>query len=326
MSRVLNSKSTAQIAPTTRERVERAAAELSYHPSAVARALVRQQSDTFGVLLPPTPTSPLRHPHFSALLDGVLEAATESEMDVMVFTAHPSGTDQAYLAKLTDGRCDGLLMFFQPPDSGLIPMLLERNAPCILVGDWREDPRLPCVDVENFEAMRQMTQYLLGLGHRRIALLSSEKQFYYIPPRLAGFRQAFLEHGAAAEESLIFTGALPWDAMTVAGPVNAMLALPAEKRPTAVCCTSDDIASLVTTTLHQRGVRVPEDMSVTGFNDDAFAIRQHPTLTSMRQPYEAIGASAIAMLQERLRDPSAPAKKLELPAELIVRGSTGPPP
>ncbi len=326
VSRVLNSQSSARIAPLTRARVEQVASQLGYHPSAVARALVRRQTDTLGVVLPPTDESPLRHPFFSALLDGVLQAATTHRRDVMVFTAHPAWEGGASLAKLRDGRCDGLILFYQPPGSIIISALLDAAAPCVLVGDWREDPRLPCVDVENFESSRRITRYLIELGHERIALLSAPIQLYYVSPRIAGYRQALGEHGMAVSDARIVTELASWEPASIVQGVEMLMALPTNERPTALCCTGDDIAALALAALGQLGVRVPEEVSVTGFNDDSSAIRQHPPLTTMRQPYEDIGDRAIALMLAQIENASAPVQKLRLPAELVTRGSTAPPP
>ena len=324
VSRVLNSKSSAQIAPKTRARVEHAATALGYHPSAIGRALARRQTDTFGIVLPSTRESPLRDSYFSALMDGVLEAATESEMDVVVFTAHASWNDRAYLAKLRDGRCDGLLLFHQPGESEIIPALLDAESPCVLVGDWREDPRLTCVDVESYESARTVVGHLLGLGHRRIALLSTGEGLYYVPPRLIGYRQALSEYGLTADEALIHTDMAPWDPDGVVHRIQSLMSLPAGERPTAFWCTTDNIAAIVQAALSRQGFRVPEDVSVAGFNDDSNAWHQHPPLTTMRQPYVDMGAQAIRLLLERIADPQAPAQKLELPTQLVIRGSTGP--
>ena len=326
VSRVLNRESSARIAPQTRERVEQAAAQLGYHPSAVARALVRRQTDTLGVVLPPTAESPLRSSFFSALLDGVLEAATTANLDTMVFTSRPSWGSRAYLSKLRDGRCDGLILFHQPPDSDIITALLDAAVPSVMVGGWREDLRLPCVDVENTDSFFQITQHLIQQGHRRIAFMSAEKDLYFVKARQTGFRRAFEANGLTLDGAQIVTEMEAWRPELIIRRVEALLALPPETRPTAFCCTGDDIAQVVLSALGRRGVTVPEEVSVTGFNDDIDAGRQHPPLTTMRQPYEGIGTYAIALLRERIADPNAPARKISLPTELVIRGSTAPPP
>ncbi len=328
VSRVLNNTDV-QIAPPTRERVERAARELHYHPSAAARALVRQRTDTLGVVLPPSVESPLRNPFFSALLDGVLEAAGERRLNVMVFTAQTEegGPGSRSLGPMRDGRCDGLLVFYQPPGNDILHALLAARIPCALVSDWRDDPRLPCVDVENEAAAFGMAEHLLGLGHRRIALLATDPLSDFARRRIAGFRRALRARGLPETEDSLVTGLAPWDAPSVFARIDALMRRPRNERPTALMCLGDDLAAVCLTGLLRAGLRVPKDVSLTGFNDDVNATRQHPALTTVRQPYLSLGGCAVDLLLERIAaGADAPARKLRLPTELIVRGSTAPPP
>ena len=328
VSRVLNN-TTVQIAAATRERVEQAARELQYQPSAAARALVRRQTDTFGVVLPPTDPSPLRNPFFSALLDGVLEAATARHLNIMVFTGHvgaDAGGDRN-LRQMRDGRCDGLLVFYQPLDNDILPTLLDANIPCTLVSDWRDDLRLPCVDVENELAAFQLTDYLLDLGHRRIALITSDTYGRFSQLRVAGFQRALKERGLFLSEGDALVATTRWGAEHVFAAVQALMELPLPERPTALMCLTDDLAAVCMSALARLGVRVPEAVSVTGFNDDANAIRQHPALTTIRQPYVKLGECAIDLLLDRITSGAdAPARKLLLPTEIVVRDSTAAPP
>ena len=328
VSRVLNNAAV-QIAAGTRERVERAARELRYQPSAVARALVRRQTGALGVVLPPTSEPPLRNPFFSALLGGVLEAATLRHRNVMVFTSQTGEEAQRSrsLAHMRDGRCDGLIVFYQPSDNDILPTLLSSHVPCVLVSDWRDDPRLPCVDVQNEAATYGAADYLLELGHRRIAFLATEWHGLFSQQRVDGYHRALRERGLPGRAGLLVTGLRSWDVPTIFSRVEELMRLPDAQRPTALMCPSDDIAAACLAALARLGRRVPEDVSVTGFNDDDNARRQHPALTTVRQPYLQLGEAALDLLLERIAGgDEAPARKLRLPTELVVRGSTGPPP
>ena len=326
VSRVLN-KTAVQIAPETRLRVEAAASELQYHPSAVARALVRRQTDTLGVLLPPVAGLPVRNAFFSALLDGVLEAATERHLNVMIFTGQTGEDTHRSMAPLCDGRCDGLLVFYQPPTGNLLPALLKAQIPCVLVSDWREDTRLPCVDVENRESAQAMTRWLIELGHTRVALLGTGPEDHFMQRRLEGYQAALVDEEIEFDESLLALRLNAADVASVIACVEAFMSKPPAERPTAMMCLSDDIAALCTMALGSCGVSVPQQVSVTGFNNDSNALRSYPALTTMGQPYPALGRCAIDLLLERIAGgPDLPARKLRLPTELVVRDSTAPPP
>ncbi|BDI27963.1 LacI family transcriptional regulator [Capsulimonas corticalis] len=323
VSNILSGYSKSRIKPETQERVRQVALEMGYRPSAVARALVRRQTDTLGVVLPPTSQAPLRDPFFSAVLEGVLQAATTRGRDTMVFTAHPTSSTQERLGKLCDGRCDGLIVLYQPSENDILTELLNLSVPFVLTSDWREDPRLFCVDVEHHESMRAMTEYLIGLGHRRLALLSSNIG-YYVGPRIAGYQEALTRQGIPADPRFLISDLIPWDPSTVLRAVAALMMLPIDQRPTALLCTNDSLAAIVISALSRVGLRVPEDISVTGFNDDSSAVRQHPSLTTIAQPYETIGGCAIDLVQTQLDDPATPPQRLRLPTKLVIRESTAP--
>ena len=325
VSRVLNAQPGVPIAAATRERVRHAVKELGYHPNSLGRALVRSKTDMVGLVLPPSMRSPLREPFFAALLEGVLTAANERGLDTIVFTSRRDDQD-LYLAKLRDGRCDGLLVFYQPPPDNVVPNLLDAARPLVLIDDRRDDARLSCVEVENHESAATMTRHLLELGHRRIALLGFGEELHYSRQRVEGYRQALEVAGVAYDPSLVSLNQPSWLPGAIAQRVEELMALPTGERPTALFCLEDDIASGVMACLNRQGLRVPDDVSVAGFNDDGTAERQHPPLTTMRQPYEQIGVHAIDLLLDQISDIACRGRKVTLPTTLMVRGSTAPPP
>lgn len=325
VSRAMNEGGEGQISPRTRERIQRVASEIGYRPNANARALVRQQTNTIGVVLPPSGNgSALRDSLFSSLLEGVLEAATERHRNTMVFTGQTWQDARSSLSKFRDGRCDGLILFYQPAESDMIPSLLDADVPFVLVNDRRDDARLSWVDVDNEPSARIMTEYLLDRGHKRIALLTQNTNFAYIQPRIDGYQAALEASGISYDENLVVKDQYSWLPESIAAGVDSLLALPKDKRPTALFCTTDDIAISAMTVLYQRGIRVPEDISVAGFNDDSNAIQQHPPLTTMRQPYLQLGGQAVDFLLLQVDDISHRGRTAAIPAELVTRGSTMP--
>lgn len=324
VSKVLNDSATAQIASGTRDRVRRAAADLGYHPSAVARALVRKQMDTIGVVLPRGTASPVRHPFFASLFDGVLQAAAAHHQNTTIFTGVQWQDADHSLRLYRDGRCDGLILFFQLPESDIVSALVEAQMPLVLVDDVRDDPRVTCVDVDNVRAAREMTEYLIEIGHHRIALFCEAPFLNYVAPRREGYLQAMRFAGVPVD---------PVDPDLVLyekygeleEQITRLLTLPTEKRPTAVFCTGDSLAGMVLQTAVRCGLSVPRDLSVAGFNDDGSADRQFPPLTTMRQPYAQIGEYAVTLLLEQIQNISTRGQRKFLTAELITRDSTAPP-
>jgi LacI family transcriptional regulator len=278
-------------------------------------------------MLPPTVASPLKHPFFSELLGAVLEAATDRQLDTMVFAGRPGNRNPAKspLAPLHDGRCDGLLLFYRPQDDELIPAILSARVPCVLVSDWRDDPRLACVDVDNIASGRMMANHLLDLGHRRISIVGNSLKERFASLRAIGFRQALELRGVAIDEEDDELGDIMFDVVTLVERLKILMSKPIGSRPTALMCLSDDVAASVCQVLSSIGYSVPDQISVSGFNDDAFSRRQHPPVTTVRHPYLRLGEVAIDMLIHQIEgdDKSSP-EKVMLETELVVRGSTAP--
>jgi DNA-binding LacI/PurR family transcriptional regulator len=323
VSKVLNERAGAQIAPETRERVRRAARELGYHPSAVARALVRKQMDTLGLVLPPGSTSPIRAPFFSALVDGIFQAAAERRQNITVFTGHRWRNAQESLPYYRDGRCDGLLLCFQLPESDIVTALLDARIPMVTLNDIHDDPRATTVDVDNIAGAREMTAYLLSIGHRNIGLICGLASLNFVAPRIEGYKRALSAAGVPFDPALVAAGEST--RRSIAEQVDTLLTLPIARRPTALFCLSDGLATDTFIALAARGVRIPQEISVAGFNDDGSASWHEPPLTTMRQPFVDLGERAIDLLIERIKDPSLPAVVEFLKTELVVRGSTAPP-
>jgi LacI family transcriptional regulator len=278
--------------------------------------------DTIGVVLPRGTASPVRHPFFASLFDAVLQAAAAHKQNTTIFTGVEWKDAEHSLRLYRDGRCDGLILFYQLPESDIISALADVEMPLVLVDDVRDDPRVTCVDVDNVRAAREMTEYLIGLGHRRIALFCEAPFLNYVEPRRQGYLQAMRSAGIPVDPALVLYEKYGDNE----GEISQLLSLPAEQRPTAVFCTGDNPAGMVLQTAVRCGLSVPHDLSVAGFNDDGTAERQYPPLTTMRQPYEEIGECAVTLLLEQIQDISTRGQRKFLTAKLIVRGSTGPPP
>lgn len=324
-SKALNPAAMSVIAPATRERVQRVARELGYYPSAIARGLSRKRMDTLGVVLTPGSVTPNESPFFGILFNGVLQAAAAHGQNVTLCVGETWRGAAESLPRFRDGRCDGFLIFYQTSESDIIDALVNSGVPTVLVDDRRDDPRLSWVDVDNRGAARAMTEYLVGLGHRRVALITdNDAESVYIENRIVGYREAMDERGLPRQEVLLsFAEAFGGG---IYPAVQNLARLPAASRPTALFCTSDSAAAAAISALTDYGLRVPEDVSVAGFNDDDGARDVHPALTTMRQPYSWIGEEAVSLLVEQVGDISRRGRQVMLPTELIVRDSTGPAP
>ena len=320
VSKVLNGKVAAQIAPATQERVRTAASELGYHPSAIARGLAGKRLDTLGIVFAQGNTFFATSPYFAAILDGILEVVTRAKQNTMLFTGQVWSDARQGLPILRDGRCDGLLLISPPVESDIIPALLEAKLPFVLVGDTNPLPEVTSVDVDNVSGARTITEYLIGLGHRRIAYLCGPPTVSSVSQRLLGYREALAGGGIAFDPSLVAPGTY----LQESGYASAreLRCLPEPQRPTAFFCGNDLIAIGAMAALSDLGARVPRDVSVAGFDDIPSAATSQPPLTTMRQPMHLMGEHAAQRLLAVIKGTEAPGCKEVLQTELIVRGST----
>lgn len=323
VSKVLNNSSGAQIASGTKDRVRIAALELGYHPSAVARALVRKQTDTLGVIFPNFTSSSIRGGFFSHVFNDILEAAHTREQDMTILSGRSWKNAQTSLPQYRDGRCDGYIVFFQFDGSDLIDSFLDSQVPFVLVNDCRDDARLSCVDVDNHESAFAATRYLLSLGHRRIAHLSGNIPHSPVEGRLQGYKDALENAGISFDPRLVPPGDYFFN--SVAERVTTLMRLPESERPTGIFCGTDGIAISALRTLTRLGLRVPEDVSLIGHDDLPEAAHEHPPLTTMRQPFKRIGTAVIDELLLIISDIENRGNKRFLSAELVVRESTAKP-
>lgn len=307
------------VSTRTREHILKMARTLDYRPNAVARGLTRKRMNTLGLALLHSENFSDANPFLMLLLDGMLAVTTRRSQSTMLCTVSRWQTAE-HLPVLSDGRCDGVLLLIPPNDCALFDILRRRKVPFVVVNAPPPAPGDSWVDVDNVRAAREMTEYLLALGHRRIAFVRDEFHLSYafMHERHAGYRQAMTEAG-------VYDPAL--DGCTRAQAVA--LAPPATGSPTAFFCLYDMEALALMAELQRLGLRVPEDVSVAGFDDIPAAASSRPALTTARQPVALIGQRAAERLLLLIEEGSDRERDTDngelLPAELIVRASTGPP-
>ncbi len=326
-----------QLSPDLRRRILAAAQELGYvGPDPAARALARGTTGAVGVLL----TDSLRVAFTDEVAMGFLGAvADELAPTGLALTLLTASSDPAGVIPARDAAMDGALVYSCDPDSQATDWLIRRRVALVFV-DQVPVAGIASVNVDDREGARAAAQHLLDLGHRRIAILTSSVlgpfgllddpravRAAHVPTqRMLGWLDAL---GPAGVRPVVVqqTHAVGYASDTDAA---ARLLLDDAEPPTAVLCFSDVIAQGVVQAVQDRGLRVPDDLSVVGFDDSPMAHRMRPSLTTVRQDVAAKGtAAAAALIAEIARPPRAPgepADHLVLPTELVVRASTAPPP
>lgn len=312
-----------RVKPHTRERVLRTMREMNYHPSAVARGLSRKRMNAIGVVFPNEFSSLVANPYVGPLLEGILEVATRRHQNVTLFTGQLWSDTEHSLPVYADGRCDGMVLISPPEQSDIVSGLLNRQVPFLLVGTTSEDSSVSSVDIDNCHAAHRLVSYLLKQGHRRIAYIGGDKTMQSSRLRHEGYRRALEEAGIPYRAELAPEGRYRKE--SGAERATSLMDLPREDRPTALFCGNDEMALSTILALRSRGIAVPHDVSVVGFDDIAAAATSIPALTTIRQPVRLLGERAAEILISTIDERPSEGQKDFLYTELILRESVAPP-
>ena len=319
VSFVLNRRTDVKIPDETRERVLAAAAQLGYHPHAPARQLAHGRSHILALVMRQTPEQVASDAILAETLRGLATAARARRFRVMVEPLALEGGNGTYEDLVRGQHADGLIISGPRIDDPYLQALARDGFPIVLQGAM---PGLDVasVDVDNVEGARGAVAHLISLGHRRIACITNAPLVYTAAQdRYEGYARALGEAGLEVEPDLVETGL--FDAPS---GHEAMRRLLARTSFTAVFVASDVVALGAIGALREAELRVPEDVSVVGFDDIPLAPYFDPPLTTVRLPAFELGQAAGHALLERISDPSKAGRTL-LPTELIVRASTAPP-
>jgi DNA-binding LacI/PurR family transcriptional regulator len=313
VSKVLNGRT--DVAPATRERIGRLLRRQGYQPGAKL---------DFGVvdLLLGVGFRVSGSPWAEQLIHGAAEAAAEAGYSVVVNAVGSPDEFRRWLEQATVRGTYGALSVLHLPRGQELEQLAAAGIPVVVIDPAEEpDPDIRSVGTTNWQGGLTATRHLIGLGHRRIAVIAGSSGVWSSQARLDGYRAAMLEAGLPVDESLIGRA---W--FTVAGgrtEAARLLSLP--DRPTAIVAGNDNQAFGVLQALRDRGLRAPEDLSVVGFDDVPVAAWAAPPLTTVKQPLAAMAATAFRMLRASGSGEAQP-HHVELATTLVVRDSTAPPP
>ncbi len=325
-----------QLSPALRARILSAAEELGYAgPDPAARALAKGSTGAIGVLLTDSLQVAFTDEFATGFLAAVAGALGPTGLALTLLTTSP---EQHEVIPARDVAIDGALIYSCDPGSAATVWLRRRNLPMVLV-DQEPEAGIPSVNIDDRGGARAAAAHVLELGHRRIAILSSSA----IGPfgrlstteldglsnttraRLSGWLDVLVPAGVTP----VILQQRPYLPETEAAAARALLALP--ERPTAVLCFSDAVAATMVRTAQEAGLRVPQDLSVVGFDDSPVATRLEPALTTVHQDVTAKGRAAVDALTAEIKrravgDAGRRADDVLLPTRLVIRNTTASPP
>jgi LacI family transcriptional regulator len=315
VSRVLNERS--DVSPATRQAVLEVVQQHGFQLNRGARALHSGRTGLIGVTVPFIEGS-----YFAAMLGGIADAVDDAGMKLVLIPWRNERERQPSLrVRLRPGTADGAVLML-PPESLDELLELQRGGVPFAVIDPRVplDAGIPCVAATNVAGADAATEHLIGLGHRSIAVITGPVGWAATEERRQGHNAALARAGIHAQSRLVEVG--DWQILSGRGAARRLLAL--DDRPTAIFAFNDEMAIGTLQAAHERGLRVPDDLSVIGFDGVERGELLEPQLTTVRQPLAEMGRMAVTLLLRLLERRRIEALRIELATRLVERGSTGP--
>jgi LacI family transcriptional regulator len=308
VSKVLNDRY--GVAEDTSARVRAVIVELGYESSLVAQSLRSRRTNVIGVLVADI------EPFSAELLKGVAREMRGTGYDLVVFSGCGRSEDRVgwehrYLSRVNGSLTDGTILV-TPTSTDVI-----QTAPIVAVDHNTGSSSLAAVDSDNLSGAVAATEYLIGLGHRRIGFLAGRPDLESAALRERGYREALGAAGIPVDANLIRVGG--YNPESSEAPARELLEL--DERPTAIFAANDASAIQTIRVAGSLGITVPGELSVIGFDNVPESALSDPALTTIDQAIQAMGSQAVRLLLELIEDPSQPPAQITLPTRLVVRGS-----
>lgn len=312
VSRVINNKP--DVDPATREKIHSLIAEYGFQPNAFAKAISQKQSNHIGLLIPHKAEYVFSNPFYTEVMRGVSTAVDEKGYYLLVCYAHEVNYMDIYRQK----RVDGFVLL--SPGSfhkHIIEALNVGNVPFVSTARILAEPEMTYVDVDNFKGASQLMEHLISLGHERIAFIG-KPTLQSSQDRLSAYQTVLEKAGIPYDPEL----ALVTDTSSIeSGHEYTLRLLRSQRPPTAIFLANDVMAIGAINAAHESGLRVPEDISIVGFDDIPFSNYTNPPLTTVHQPAFEKGVRA-AQLLIHLLETQEPQESVILPLEMVLRKST----
>jgi LacI family transcriptional regulator len=312
VSRALNGHDT--VTEDTRQRIAGVATRLRYVPHSGARSLITRRTQTIGALLPD-----LHGEFFSELIRGIDLAARARGLHLLVSSSHGDADEAAAALRAMQGRVDGMLVMSPHVDAGFLRDQLLADLPMVLMNTPLETERYSIMNVDNYGGAFAMVRHLIGCGHRRIALIAGPEHNYDAAERLRGYCAAM-----ARFAPMVSTQVMQGDFTEESGNRAGRELLALKVRPQAVFAANDIMAAGCLYALKEAGVRVPEDIALTGFDDIPIARFVSPPLTTVRTRITDLGQRALERLLQSIEEPATTQVSVQtLECEIVIRASCG---
>ncbi|MFW5801022.1 MAG: LacI family DNA-binding transcriptional regulator [Spirochaeta sp.] len=316
ISRVINNS--AYVSPEIRQRVEKIIEETGFRPNSLAKDLLRNKTDTIGVLLPR-----IDLPTFASVFEGITDVLNQNGYNILLANTRDKQEDELKYFKLFyEKRVDGVIYFATGITENHVNMVRQMSMPLVVFGHSGEELGCSAVRLENHTAAREMVNYLISLGHRRIGCIAVPDHDVDISThRKLGYIAALKENGIQFDERLMAIGDFEYPNGET-GASRLMNLEPAEERPTAIFCITERLAIAAAGWLQRSGYRVPEDISVACIDDPVVLSYTQPTLTTMGFDYHKAGELAGQMIIDSINGTQMEPREVFIPCRFQQRNST----
>lgn len=316
VSQILNGKG-ARFSKKTQEKVLKLKEKLHYVPDFNARNLILRSSKTIGVLVPN-----IGNPFFSTFFRGIQTVCRHAHYLPLVFSAsNDEATEKYYLGNLAERSVDGLIIASSSVTDDTIDSILKPNRiPYLLFDQNQTHDDGDRLQVDDYQGGYLAAQHLAELGHHQIVMMLPEHRSGNLQHRLNGFIDGLLHHGVyfSEEQNLVYAPLTKKGGYDHTGDILT-------KKPTAVFCANDELAIGLYRGLHERGVRIPEEISVIGYDNIDLDEYVTPKLTTIEQPIMELGETSARLILNRIDDLEMPRQLVNVPVKLIERSSTAQP-
>jgi DNA-binding LacI/PurR family transcriptional regulator len=306
-----------QVTEETRRRILKAARDIGYEPNAAARSLRMSITRNIGITLPD-----LNNPHMQAILSGAShEAQSQGYNLLLVSTEMQPEYEKASIRELLRRRIDGLILL--PTFVNILEeefkLLASRNSPIVVAGNYYERyPNLDTIVPGHDEGAALMMDYLINLGHRRIGLIYGVSRKPLGTERLENYLDALQGAGVSPDPNLIVETGISYQDGYKAG----LQLLSVKPRPSAILAINDLLAVGAMHAAYEYHLRIPEDISIAGFDDNDYSTYLNPPLTSINVDARKIGKECVRLVIKRIENPTRPHEQVRIPFQLMERAST----
>ena len=302
------------VSDSARQAVEQAIAELGYRPNQMARGLRSHRSNMIGAVV-----VDIAAPFHAQMVGGMQARSRESEKNILVASGYADRNEESQaILELIDRSCDGLIIYLENPIGDEPKAIISRSKiPVVVIGGAECEVAQGSVRIDNFTGARDAMRFLLENGHSKIAYFAGNAEYHDTRERLRGIDAALAEAGLSSDDLYLDRG----DYSETFGHAAALRLFERAPDVTAIFAGDDDVAAGALLAAKQNGLKVPDDISIMGFDDNFHARHLTPTLTTVRQPTDVAGRAAADLLLAIIEGRSLPSTDITIPAEIVVRES-----